>query len=94
MEVANYFFVRAIFKISIKKRYSNEKCLVVTFKVGQDLYHPVDHSSSQGIVDIMPLQAISTIKVLLEISQIFVDILAKFGPNINILPINICGKLS
>ena len=50
VELTQQLLLRSVFEVSVHKTYRQEKRLVVAFKVGKNLDHPVYHSCSQAVV--------------------------------------------
>ena len=52
MKLAQQFLFRREFEVAIHETNRKEKGLIVAFEIGEDLNHPVYHSSSETIVDL------------------------------------------
>ena len=94
MKIANLFLDFASFEVSVEKTNSQEECLIITFEIGQDLDHPIDHSSSKTCVDLMVSKGIGGIEFTLKFSQVFVDIRTKLISHIDVLSLDISRGFS
>ena len=76
MEGANFLDLRASLEESILEAHRDEESLIVTFEVGQNFNHPVDHSCSESWSDIVSLETIGRVVCLFKVSEVLVNIQA------------------
>ena len=94
MKITYLFLDLASFEISIEETNSQEECLIITFEIGKDLNHPIDHSSSEVDIDIMCIKSIRSIKFKFKFSQVFVNIRTQLIPDVDVLSLNFGGGFS
>lgn len=64
MQVSDFFVFLTIFEISVFKRYSKKKCLIITSEIRKNLDHPINHPSSESRSNFMSTQAAIEINCL------------------------------
>ena len=91
VQVTDFSRITLILEVSIKERHSEEECLVVALKVGQDLNHPIDHARTQSWSDFVFHQAVGSEGLDLEVAHILHDRIAILRRDVNVLPFDLSG---
>ena len=81
-------------EVAVKQRDGQEESLVIAFKVGQHLNHPVNHASSQRRGYLVLNQAILSKTLKLKLPRVGHNLVSVLSVHINILPLNFIGRLS
>jgi hypothetical protein len=91
MKVAYLHFLISKFKVSVLQRHRQEESLVIAPKIGKHLNHPINHASAESRRDLVSTQATRDVifTLLLQVSQVLVNIVIQFVPHVHILPLNI-----
>ena len=88
MEIADFFHCWTSFEKSILKTTCNKECLIITFEIGKNLNHPINHSGTKCWGYLVSIQVVGGIIGLLKLSEISINICSKLVPNIYVLALN------
>jgi hypothetical protein len=89
VQVADFLWSGCILQEAILKINCQEESLVIALKVCKHFNHPVDHSCSKSCCDLVSLQAVTCVVLLLEMSQVRINVLLQLVLDVDILALEV-----
>ena len=91
VQVADLPDLHLVLKVAVHQADRQEEGLVITLEVGEHLYVPVDHASTQGRRDLVPDQAVVREELLLKLLGIVQYRFSILSVHIDVLSFDVRG---